>query len=57
MGGQNEIMKMLQAFYYDGELFCDFGRIKRKISCKCINLDDIDAITTVVLMVYGAVSG
>ncbi len=42
MGGQNEIMKMLQAFYYDGELFCDFGRIKRKISCKCINLDDIE---------------
>ena len=42
LGGQNEIIKMLRAFYYEGELFCDFGRIKRKIRCKCINLDDIE---------------
>lgn len=42
LGGQNEIIKMLKAFYYEGELFCCFGRIERKIGCKCINLGDIE---------------
>ena len=42
LGGQNEIMKALKAFYYEGELYCDFGRIRRKIECKCINLADIE---------------
>lgn len=39
-GGQTELMKMLKVFYYPGELFCDFGNVKRKISCKCITPPD-----------------
>lgn len=42
LGGQNEIAKALKAFYYEGSLFCDFGRIKRKIDCKCINIEDME---------------
>jgi hypothetical protein len=41
-GGQHEIMQVLKAFYYPGELYCDFGIYKRKISCKCINMEDIE---------------
>ena len=42
MGGQLEIMNVLKALYYPGELYCDFGQIKRKIACKCTNLEDIE---------------
>lgn len=41
-GGQKERNKVLKAFYYPGELYCDFGKTKRKISCKCTNCDDIE---------------
>lgn len=41
-GGQYEIMQALKAFYYAGELYCDFGLIRRKIACKCINLEDME---------------
>lgn len=40
-GGQKERTKLLNALYYPGELFCDFDKTKRKISCKCTNFDDI----------------
>lgn len=42
LGGQLEIMNALKSFYYEGELFCDFGKIRRKIGCKCINLEDME---------------
>lgn len=42
LGGQLEIMKALKAFYYKGELYCDFGKIRRKIGCKCINIEDME---------------
>ncbi len=42
LGGQREIMNALKAFYYEGELYCDFGRYKRKIGCKCINMEDME---------------
>lgn len=42
IGGQLEIMKALKAFYYKGELYCDFGKIRRKIACKCTNIEDIE---------------
>ena len=41
-GGQREIMKFLKSFYFPGYLECESGRIKRKINCKCINMDDIE---------------
>lgn len=41
-GGQAEIRQMLEAFYHDGDLYCDFGPdMRRKISCKLLNADDI----------------
>lgn len=42
LGGQRELMHVLKTIYYPGELYCDFGQIKRKIACKCINLNDIE---------------
>lgn len=42
LGGQKEIMQALKTFYYEGDLFCEFGIIRRKIGCKCINLEDIE---------------
>lgn len=41
-GGQYEITKLLKSFYYPGKLYCGFENVKRKIACKCINLDDIE---------------
>lgn len=42
-GGRSDKLKMLEAFYYPGELYCDFGPdMKRKIACKLINFDDIE---------------
>ena len=42
LGGQREIMRALKVFYYNGELICKFGQIDRKISCKCINIEDME---------------
>jgi hypothetical protein len=42
LGGQLEIMNALKSFYYKGELYCDFGKIRRKIACKCTNLEDME---------------
>jgi hypothetical protein len=42
LGGQREIMNALKSFYFPGELYCDFGVIRRKIGCKCINIEDME---------------
>ncbi len=42
-GGQDDVLKMLEAFYYPGELYCDFGPdMRRRISCKLMNSDDVE---------------
>lgn len=40
-GGQDDILRAIKAFYYDGELICIFGsNMRRKISVKCSTLED-----------------
>ncbi len=39
-GDKDDIIRACKAFYYDGELVCIFGDVRRKIQCKCTTLDD-----------------
>ena len=42
-GNQEYVLGVMEAFYYNGEMFCDFGpQMKRKISCKLVNSDDVE---------------
>ncbi len=42
-GGQTEKVRLLEAFYYRGHLYCDFGDdMQRRIECKLMNADDIE---------------
>ncbi len=41
-GNRTDVLKVMEAFYYNGEMFCDFGpEMKRRISCKLIQSDDV----------------
>lgn len=41
-GGQKQIAAMLKVFYYEGDLYCEFDNVKRKIGCKAINMEDVE---------------
>lgn len=42
-GGQDEVRRVMEAFYHNGDMYCDFGpQMKRKISCKLIYSEDIE---------------
>ncbi|MBQ7975410.1 MAG: phage tail family protein [Clostridia bacterium] len=43
-GDAKIIEQAIKCFYYDGELFCIFNNVRRKIKCRCSTLDDFEKL-------------